>query len=420
MCGLFGALHCGSTESLPAVATTVLALGMLSEERGKDASGVAIVTPGSKNTDPATRKSVSADVFEDDGITVVKAPQRFTELAPLVKEHLDAPHAVFIGHTRWATQGDVDSLANTSPLLAGHLVGTHNGDVEVTSVPDGRAHAANAFGGTDTEVLYRALDKARGDRRKMTKVLRAARGRIALAYMNRQDTSRLYLARGALSPLSFAFDTEGNFYWASNPNWFRAVSQATGVTFASITLVPEGHLLTVNTTTGEVEDARRFTPTCRESDLRLVDTAVYRNFDADDKAADKALQRHIVATRLPEWKSLTAIPVRREPAAQKTQQKASRGRVSVPEFPGVSYPSETLIDDPWARYDDLPTEYQDDLEASEPVDIDEVEELCWNGNEFDLVTYQAVLEADDETAHDMVAELRAARQGGRSARLRAV
>jgi len=153
-------------------------------------------------------------------------------------------------------------------------------------------------------------------------------------------------------------------------------------------------------------------------------TEVHKNFTvltkAEDKAADKALQRHIVATRLPEWKSLTTIPVRREPAAQKSQPKASHGRVSVPELPGVSYPSETLIDDPWARYDDLPTEYQDDLEASEPVDLIDVDELCWDGNEFDLVTYQAIIEANDEQAREIVAELKATRQGGRSARLRAV
>lgn len=429
MCGLFGALHCGDADGVGAVAAVVAALGILSEERGRDASGVAIITPGSVNKEPATAEQASTQVLQEDGLTLVKDAGSFTDLLPRLSEHLLAPGSVFIGHTRWATQGDAKALINASPMLAGHLVGTHNGDVEVSSVPDSKRISHEVVGGTDTEVLYRALDTARRDRRKLTKVLRSIRGRAALAFIDREDTSRLFLARAALSPLSIAYDTAGNLYWASNPDWFRTVSKQIGVEFVSITLVPEGHLLTVDTLTGEIADVRRFTPTCRESDLALIDTAVHRNFHSGDRATDRTLMRHQVATRLPDWKTLTEVPVTREtpaastPATTKGKHGTKGGGKSRQEVlfssstarpaagKGSAWADAVAEDDPWARYDDPPAEYFDGSDGG-PVDMDEVEELCWDGNEFDLVTYHSILDADPDRARELLDDLRAERADG--------
>ena len=50
----------------------------------------------------------------------------------------------------------------------------------------------------------------------------------------------MHLARGALSPLTVAVDTEQNIYWASNPRWFRDAERHTRVRFASVVMVREG------------------------------------------------------------------------------------------------------------------------------------------------------------------------------------
>lgn len=433
MCGLFGALHCGTDDSATTVATTVACLGALSEERGKDAAGIAIIRTGRQSDATATRRTASNRLYSDGTVTVTKSPGTFTELLTGIRAILHSPRSAYLGHTRWATQGDVASLTNTSPLTVGHLVGTHNGDIDVTSVPDHANHVKNAFGGTDTEILYRAIDRARGDRRKITKLLRTVRGRAALAFINREDTTRLYLARGALSPLSYAYDTDGNFYYASNPNWFRLVAKTTAITFTEITLVPEGHLLTVNTETGEIEDVRRFTPTCREGDLALIGTSVYRNFDSADRWADQGLHRHRVATRLPRWPALTQVPVIRttatpgKPAASTAQARPAAkpvGRVPAVQPPLFSQAPVTpsmndrlaweepetwdAPDDPWATHDDPPAEYFEGL--ADDFDLDEVEELCWDRGQFDMSTYTAIVEADEADAVKMVAYLRQRRE----------
>lgn len=409
MCGLFGALHCGDVDSASLVALAVTQLGLLSEERGRDSSGVAIVTPNASTKKAVKRTDASRSLYTDETTTLVKDTVPFSDLVQTLKPHLGAVGSLYIGHTRWATQGDAAALNNASPMHAGMLVGTHNGDVEVSSVPDHQNHRKGTFGGTDTEILYRALNRARGDRRKMTKVLRNVKGRAALAFVSRTDTSRLFLARAALSPLSYAYDTDGNFYWASNPNWFRIVSEKTGIEFAEITLVPEGHLLTIDTTTGEVEDVRRFTPSCRESDLRLVNTAVYRNFNSQDKAADIKLQRHHVITALPEWKTFQQVPLTRPAAAVEAKPAAAK---QAPLFTSPAVTSTSSLDarlaweeddvwgstdDPWATdsSDIPPKDFFDTLEDS-AIDLDEVEELCYHRGEFDMHSYMSILEADDE------------------------
>ena len=428
MCGLFGALHCGNTDSAERVAAVVAHLGKMSEERGRDASGLAIIRPNGESKATATRKDAAATFYADDSLTIVKDAKAFTDLLPAVEGHMGGEGVFYIGHTRWATQGDASAVVNASPLMAGHLVGTHNGDIDTASIPGGATHKKSAFGATDTEILYRALNRSRLDRRGVTAVLRTVKGRAALAFINRENTSRLYLARTALSPLSYAYDVDGNFYYASNPNWFRKVSEHTGVVFTDITLIPEGHLLTVNTTTGEVEDVRRFTPTCRESDLALINTAVYRNFDSDDKSADQRLHRHKVATRLPAWPSLTKVPVTRKqagaatkstahaakkPASTRDERKAAqqvalfsdRSAATLNDRLSWEEPDSWMYgDDPWATHDDPPAEYFDSL--GDDFDLDEVEELCWDRGQFDMTTYVSIVEAEEDEARKMVADLR--------------
>lgn len=387
MCGIFGLIRSGNGDAEAAVRSTqaFLTLGAKSEERGTDSSGIAalVARTGRIDATAPAREDLAAKLALIDQTVIYKDTIRFRDLdIAALAESLPAGTSILMGHTRWATQGNADDLVNSSPLLAGNLIGTHNGDIDVKSVPNHKTYTARAIGETDTERLLLAISDVSRDRSQITKILKSVVGRASLAFIDRGRTSRLYLARTALSPIAYAWTPEGDFLYASNPDWFRQIETETNgvITFRDITLVPEGHLITVNTLTAQVIDVRRFTPTCRERDLALLNTAVYKRFTPEDKTVYAGLSRHRVkpAKLSKTWPELTAAPAVTCPAADST--------------------AVTLFDD------DLP----DGFIIDEIVDYDEVEALCWASGEFDMETFEAIIDCDDEDeAVAMVTELRA-------------
>ncbi len=304
MCGIFGVIRHGGAPSPDLASRVFVELGRLAVSRGRDAAGFALHTPPAG---PATRQvpdpgshgehALGRDVTVD-GIRIIKDTRPFDEVWVEARHRPPLAAArVALGHTRWATQGRRDAMANASPMIAGYLVGTHNGDIDVDSLPHPRPAATR--GDTDTERLLLALHAARRDRRRTVQVLRGVEGRAALAWIDRSRPHRVYLARAALSPLALAWDREGNLYWASNPDWFRRIDTALhgAAGFHQITLVREGTLLTVDLSAAapQVIDRRHFVPRARPRDRRLGDHVVWRDFHLDDIAADKAQAHHAVA-----------------------------------------------------------------------------------------------------------------------------
>lgn len=300
MCGIFGLVRNSAATHPERASAAFIALGHKSVERGRDSAGFALAFHAEKQTiTGATRQHATARRTTLDHVDIVRDTVPFHDLWD-DDTHAPCLHVsdVALGHTRWATQGKRDAIVNASPLVSGSLIGTHNGDIDTSTVP-GRTFLPLPYGSTDTEVLFQSLDKNRRDRRKITNVLRGIEGRAALAWIDRNHPDRVYLARAALSPLSIAFDAENNFYWASNPRWFREIDAAHNgeIGFHSIELVKEGTLLTISlaNTVAEIADTRTFTPQCRPSDSRLGDGIVWRGFDAADRDADKAERCHLVA-----------------------------------------------------------------------------------------------------------------------------
>ena len=471
MCGLFGAIRCSDPTHAAFVVDVVLALGTQSEERGVDSAGLTMIVAASGHreiTEPLAAHAASKVAGMDQTFTV-KDEGKFSDIdfTPYGAV-LDKP-TLFIGHTRWATQGTTKDLANASPMYAGALIATHNGDVETSTLPKYKELREQAFGDTDSEILFLALDRSRADRRGMTRVLRQVNGRAALAFYDRSRPSRLYLARTGLAPLCYTYDQHGNFYYASNPDWFRRIARKNpDVEFDDIILIPEGHLLTVDTLTGDITDTRRFTPTVRESDMNLMNLAAYRGFTPEDRAVDMQLHRHrIVQPPMSKWPTLTAVPnvidVPKTETAVTAPSAASQARIpsETPRFgagPGVTqYNSfkdyyaaresgsisnkqgfhvshdsrlDSRLDseepEVWDREDqELDDElngdegevsvflYNDDeverlSEEYDKIDWEEIENLCWNtnGSDFDHTTYNAIFEADPEEALKFIADLR--------------
>lgn len=319
MCGLFGGIANltgltttdgaqGMSDATAAFVATLTSLAVSAEERGKDSTGAAFVPPTTTPASPGRsiasnppRLSYDRACTTDEGIVIRRGPGTFADVFTDADTDLFASAAVVLGHTRWATQGSKTDVTNMSPLSVGSLLGTHNGDITVSTVPSraaGDPLPPIVRGSTDSERLYGALHLARRDRRKMVKVLTAIHGRAALAWIDRDRGDRVYLARAGLAPLSFTFDRHGNLYWASNPRWFTTVTLDHGVVFDAPDLVAEGSLLTLRVSPDRapmVEDCRRFVPTVRAKDERLADLVVWRGFDPLVAAADRAALCHRVA-----------------------------------------------------------------------------------------------------------------------------
>src|SRR5262249_61157666 len=99
------------------------------------------------------------------------------------RPELDAARVV-LGHTRKATQGDARLLVNASPLAAGPVLGTHNGDVTADQLRD-RYRLAEPAGETDSELVFAALAGAAGET-ALLEVLSGLAGRVAVAWVDRR------------------------------------------------------------------------------------------------------------------------------------------------------------------------------------------------------------------------------------------
>jgi glutamine---fructose-6-phosphate transaminase (isomerizing) len=287
MCGLFGLARPEEATGRQVTTQALLMLGQLAEERGVDSAGLACWPAAQPTARPADRLADRADVTVD-GWRVVKQVGRFGELRLRnARPALNAARIV-LGHTRHATQGDVHRLVNVSPLATGGLLGTHNGDVTAATLRE-RYPLAEPAGETDSELIFAALEDA-ADEAAMLDVLSGLEGRAALAWVDRRHPGRLWLARAALSPLALGVTTDGNLFWASNPDWLRRMSARCGLVLrhGGPALVPEGTLLAFDIA-GRVRYAGSadFTPQPRLSDLGLA-TAIWRGFNDTDRHADQA------------------------------------------------------------------------------------------------------------------------------------
>src|SRR5215475_8691807 len=263
MCGLFGLLRSPGAACPRYASQAFVLLGVLAEERGVDAAGAALLPPRSSALPARPGMARFRDVTFG-GCRVVKNLGRFSGLwHPGLDRVLDAA-VLAAGHTRSATQGG-RRLVNASPLLAGPLVGTHNGDVDARALRRG-LRLPRASGDTDSEVIFLALAGAGGLAGRVA-VLERLTGRAALAWADRSRAGRVHLARGALSPLAVGVDEEGNVFWASNPDWLRVAERETPVRFAGKWLLAEGTYAVIKGGDPPRVIARRqFVPVARPGD----------------------------------------------------------------------------------------------------------------------------------------------------------
>jgi len=286
MCGLFGTIrpHQYAQNMRSDAAGALIDLGYVAEERGVDSAGIATLHSRALSPlpiiDPAVREHTLGRW------RVRTALGAFSDYLPghhQVRSNL-ASARVVLGHTRWSTQG-ATSLDNASPLNAGDIIGTHNGDVT----------APTRNGSTDSAWLFNQLNPAITVL-ATTSVLAGLRGRAALTWARRSRPDLVFLARTALSPLATATDRGGALWWASNPGWLRELDDWYDLELSNPVPIIEGTLIVLQSGHQEVTLSahRSFVATSRPHDERLAHNAAWRGFTLADRRAELDNRNHQV------------------------------------------------------------------------------------------------------------------------------
>lgn len=192
MCGIIGYL--GKREALGILQKGLARL----EYRGYDSAGIAIV--------------------ENGNLELVKMPGKVEALNKILERN-HIPGHLGIGHTRWATHGEVNQC-NAHPHLdcKGEIILVHNGIIEnYQGLKTKLQETGHCFSSdTDSEVIAHLVEENyQGDlERAVMKVLPQLEGSFALLIVCKQEPGKIVAAR-SLSPLVFGIGEDG-YYLASD------------------------------------------------------------------------------------------------------------------------------------------------------------------------------------------------------------
>jgi len=118
MCGIFGVTIGESLFRTSELPVLLKDLFLLSESRGKEASGIAVCSDEKIHV---LKSAVAAS-------SMIRSRQYRQLIAETLREKLTEPLAI-IGHSRLVTDGSRYDQGNNQPVVAGNCVGIHNGIV---------------------------------------------------------------------------------------------------------------------------------------------------------------------------------------------------------------------------------------------------------------------------------------------------
>lgn len=154
MCGIFGFVS-PSPNALPAAsaAAAIRSLIALSEPRGREATGVAIM--GADEVAVYRRPMAPSEVLADAGF------QRFLDAALNGRDGASAGPLAVLGHCRLVTNGTQILAANNQPVLLDSIAGVHNGIVTNPEAFGGAAVGTSDAGDAelDSAVLFARIER---------------------------------------------------------------------------------------------------------------------------------------------------------------------------------------------------------------------------------------------------------------------
>ncbi len=217
MCGLAGVLLAPRKrppEMLRRICAIHLDNLVANEDRGKEASGVAVISR--HGTRILYKDAVPAR-------TLVSRP----ELRHVIAK-VDRSTACILGHTRLPTKGSPDKPENNHPIATEHVTGVHNGEVRNDRHLSHR-HRLPRRAEVDSEALFQLIDLV-GPRRndadwplRMQRGLEEIEGWFAtLSVDSRRPTELLVLKHSR--PLSVHYDEDlGALFFSSRYIFLRKV-----------------------------------------------------------------------------------------------------------------------------------------------------------------------------------------------------
>lgn len=198
MCGIFGIIsyenNNPSVKRADSVKQIIMDLLMISEMRGRDASGIAVV---SGNKAFMYKNSVPGSVLPD----MPKFKRVLNTINPLNR------FSSMIGHVRAQTKGSYKFNVNNHPILAGTVIGVHNGVIQNDDLLFDSAEQISSEakfvrkGQVDSEIIFQLINhylkigySLNGATKKATELLN---GSYTCAFIDANDSERLVLFSGS-------------------------------------------------------------------------------------------------------------------------------------------------------------------------------------------------------------------------------
>jgi len=138
---------------------------------------------------------------------------------------LDREVGCLIGHTRKSTRGTPRWNRNNHPIIAGNIIGTHNGTL-YNYLELANQYGINRETGVDSEVLFRLIDQTSTPDIFAEEVLPGINGLVSAVWVDKEFPGYVYVLKGN-KPLSLYYvESLGVIVYASLPEMIhRTVEQ---------------------------------------------------------------------------------------------------------------------------------------------------------------------------------------------------
>lgn len=172
MCGIFGiSIRSDSGFSPRAISNAVSTLFRFSESRGKEAAGLAVFS--------GNRVDVFKDAIPPSRLIRTQQYKRLTERVLTDFSGSGPLRALtLIGHSRLVTNGSQETHHNNQPIVAGGIVGIHNGIIVNAGELFTRFPSLRREYEVDTEVLLRLIEMFRKEGKSVQEAVGEAFGLI--------------------------------------------------------------------------------------------------------------------------------------------------------------------------------------------------------------------------------------------------
>ena len=200
MCGLYGYFSTVGGDLPPKrLKSAIKALAIANQSRGTDSTGLAVIDR--KQGLAMAHKTAEAQVF-----------LKHAKIEQFLDEHIGKTTRAVIGHTRFATVGDV-TLTNAMPFNVGHIVGAHNGTI---SNFRGLLQMHNFVAQTecDSEVIFHLMNNGLKLKKRVNWIKKLT-GSYAVTFYDDRRPDRIYFARNT-NPIKLGYsDIYKCYFWSS-------------------------------------------------------------------------------------------------------------------------------------------------------------------------------------------------------------